>query len=100
MHTLVRSSEFESKVRNKYSEEVIDQVIDQLAMNPRQGKKFQATNNIYKIGLGGSVSNRHEYELVYYYESKQEPILIINIFKKNEKDVLSKAISNLVNEAL
>ncbi len=78
--------------------EKIDELSAQIAFNPKIGKKFQNVNNIYKISIGLAKENKGEYNLVYFYNNKLNPIYLINIFRKNEKDILSKVVETLIQE--
>ena len=96
MHTTVNNISFQNKIKGKYSSEYIDSICDKLSDNPRIGKKFMAVNNIYMLDIGLTLNKKNEYSLVYYYQGKNKPVFIINIFKKKEKDILSKVISSLI----
>ncbi len=98
MHSTINSKNFQEKIKGKYSVEFIESIIEELSANPKLGKKFLAVNNIYKLDIGLTINKKTEYNLVYHYENKNEPIFIINIFKKKEKDVLSKVINTLISE--
>ena len=98
MQTTINSISFQNKLKGKYSSEFIESVIEKLSENPKLGKKFLAVNNVYKLDLGLTLNKKTEYSLVYYFQNKNEPIFIINIFKKKEKDILSKVISCLISE--
>lgn len=62
------------------------------------GKKITTVNNIFMLDIGLTINKKAKYNLVYYYQGKNNPLFIINIFKEKEKDLLSKVISSLVNE--
>ena len=98
MQTIINNKRFEKKIKGKYSPEYIESIIEKLSYDPKMGKKFNAVNNLFKLGIGLTTTKKAEYSLVYYYSNKNEPIYIINIFKKREKDLLSKVIFNLVND--
>ena len=96
MHTTINSNNFDNKIKGKYNPEFIDSIIEKLSHNPRIGKKFTAVNNVFKLDIGPTINKKYEYTLVYYYFGKNTPIFVINIFKKREKDLLSKIIDSLV----
>ncbi|GAA3642296.1 hypothetical protein [Flavivirga jejuensis] len=98
MHTIINSINFQNKIKGKYSSEYIESICEKLSVNPRIGKKFMAVNNVYKLDIGLTLNKKTEYSLVYYYQSKNTPVFIINIFKKKEKDILSKVINSLIVE--
>ena len=100
MHTVVFSNALMNKAKGKFSTELIDKIVDQISENPKIGKKINLVNNLYLIELGNTINNKNEYSLVYYYENKNFPIYLINIFKKKEKDLLTKIISDLANNTI
>ena len=98
MHTIIISLSFQKKVKGKYDSEHIDSIIEKLSFNPRIGKKFEAVNNVFKFDLGFTTNKKSEYSILYIYQGKSQPLFIVNIFKKKEKDLLSKVINSLVDE--
>ena len=98
MHTIVISLGFQKKVKGKYDSEYIDSIIEKLSFNPRIGKKFEAVNNVFKFDLGFTTNKKSEYSILYIYQGKSQPLFIVNIFRKKEKDLLSKVINSLVDE--
>ena len=59
-----------------------------------------SVNNLYLLELGNTIDKKSEYNLAYYFENKNFPIYLTNIFKRKEKDILTKIISNLANEKI
>ena len=98
MHTTITSITFQNKVKGKYDSDYIESMIEKISREPRMGKKFTAVNNIFKVDLGYTLNQRYEYSLLSCYREKNQPIFIVNIFKRKEKDLLSKVISSLVTE--
>lgn len=98
MHTIIESKAFQIKVKDKFSDDIIETILEKISNNPKIGKKFESVNNLFKIKMGLTLNKKYEYELVYFYQSKSEPIFIVNLYKKKEKDILSKVVSTLVNE--
>ncbi len=98
MHTTITSIGFQKKVKKKYDSDYIESIIEKIAIEPRIGKKFSAVNNIFKLDLGYTLNKKYQYNLLYCYQGKNQPIFVVNIFKKNENDLLSKVISSLIAE--
>jgi len=98
MHTIINSLGFQRKIKGKYDSEYIDSIIEKLSINPRIGKKFEAVNNVFKYELGFTTNKKSEYSILYIYQGKSQPLFIVNIFRKKEKDLLSKVINSLVDE--
>ena len=100
MHSTITSLSFQNKVKGKYKPDYIEVIIEKIAMNPRIGKKFTSVNNTFKFDIGFSSNKKTEYSLVYFYKGRNNPIFIVDIYKKKEKDLLSKVISSLINETI
>lgn len=98
MHTTITSIGFQEKIKKKYDSGYMESIIEKIALEPRIGKKFSAVNNIFSLDLGYTLSKKYQYNLLYCYQGKNQPIFLVNIFKKKEKDVLSKVISSLIAE--
>jgi len=100
MHTIISSKEFQKKAKNKFTSIEIEQIIENLSIDPKLGKKFKLVNNIYKVNLGLTENKKQDYNLVYCYQGKNTPVFLINIFKVKEKDLITKIISCLIAETL
>lgn len=98
MHTTITSITFQKKIKGKYDSDYIESMIEKISREPRMDKKFTTVNNIFKVDLGHTLNQKYEYSLLYCYQGKNQPIFIVNIFKRKEKDLLSKVISSLVSE--
>jgi len=98
MQTIISSLVFQKKVKGKYDPDYVEEVIEKISDAPRIGKKLIAVNNIFTVELGFTMNKKAEYNLIYYYQGKNKPIFVITIFRKKEKDILSKIISSLIDE--
>ncbi|HVU34048.1 MAG TPA: type II toxin-antitoxin system RelE/ParE family toxin [Opitutaceae bacterium] len=72
-------------------------VIEEIARNPEVGDIVQGTGGVRKVrialpGRGKSGGAR----VVFYYQNDQWPVLLLEVFAKNEKANLSKAQRNAV----
>jgi hypothetical protein len=72
-------------------------VIDEIARNPEVGDIVQGTGGVRKVrialpGRGKSGGAR----VIFYYQDDQWPVLLLEVFAKNEKANLSKAQRNAV----
>lgn len=99
MFTVVQSAAFTSKCKGKYSENEIDDLLESIAANPKNGHKLQSASCVYRHAWPSAVKSKHEYDVYYIYHSARCPVFIVNIFKRGEKDVLSKVITCLAEEA-
>lgn len=100
MHTILLSKSIKIKLKGKFSEEQVEQIIERIHLNPTIGKRLEGVSNVYKYELGLGLTGKSEYTLYYFYKGKSKPILLINIFKKDEKEILSKLIEVLISDTL
>ena len=100
MQTVIYNKEIYNKINGKFNPNFFEKIIDSVSENPKIGKKLMSVNNLYLLELGNTIDKKSEYNLAYYFENKNFPIYLINIFKRKEKDILTKIISNLANEKI
>jgi hypothetical protein len=99
MITVVPSTNFTSKCKGKYTEAEIDELIEAIGLNPKNGQKLQSANCVYRHPWTRASDSKYEYDVYYIYHSVSCPVLIVNIFRRGEKDVLSKVIACLADDA-
>lgn len=76
-------------------------VIEEIARNPKAGDIIQGTGGVRKIrialpGRGKSGGAR----LIYYYQNDEWPVLLLEVFAKNEQANLSKAQRNALGKLI
>jgi len=100
MISVVASTTFISKCKGKYSETEIEELIETIGSNPKNGHKLQSVGCVYRHAWSRTANSKHEYDVYYVFHSASSPILIVNLFKRGEKDVLTKVIACLAEEAI
>lgn len=95
MLTVIELPTYIKKAESCLSKEEQKEVIDYLSVYPEIGVLIQGTGGLRKIrwatsGQGKSGSVR----VIYYYHNQVRPLYLITMFKKNEKQNLSKAEKN------
>jgi hypothetical protein len=93
--TVVELREYLKKVERLFSEIERDDIVNYLAVHPRAGVVIQGTGGIRKLrwrreGTGKSGGVR----IIYYYHDEIMPLYLLTVFRKNEKDNLTKAEQN------
>ena len=78
----------------------IDDLIEAIAQSPTGGHKLQSVNCVYRHRWDKATNSKHEHDVYYVYHSARSPVLIVNIFKRGEKDVLSKVVACRADDAL
>lgn len=99
MISVVASTIFISKCKGKYSESEIEGLIETIGLNPKNGHKLQSAGCVYRHGWSRASNSKHEYDVYYVFHSVSSPVLIVNLFKRGEKNVLTKVIACLAEEA-
>jgi hypothetical protein len=88
-----------SKCTGKYTETEVEELIESIGQNPKNGHKLQSAGCVYRYGWSHSSKSKHEYDVYYVFHSVSSPVLIVNIFKRGEKDILTKVIACMAKEA-
>lgn len=66
-----------------------------IAANPLCGALLEGTNGLRKVQFAvGSKGKSGGIRIIYYWFSENAPIFLFDVFKKGEKDNLSKAERN------
>lgn len=77
------------------------EVIDTLASDPLAGDIIQGTGGIRKIRFAkGNKGKSGGVRVIYYFYNYINPILLLDIFSKNEKENLSKSERNELMQAI
>jgi len=98
MHSVVESRSFTSRVRGKYSDAEIDALIDEIASNPKIGKKACGAGNLYQYHWTRTDQSKSDYDVYYVYYSRSRPVLLVCILKRGAKAALDKVLETLALE--
>ena len=98
MHSVVESRSFTSRVRGKYTEAEIDALIDEIAADPRVGKKVCGAGNLYQYHWTRSDQRKSDYDAYYLFTSRSRPVLLVCILKRGAKAALDKVLETLATE--
>lgn len=87
MQTLVPIGTFENKARRLLGDAGFDDLLEFLARRPKSGRIIQGTRGLRKVrfarpGRGKSGGTR----VIYYYHSKNKPILLLLIYAKADQE--------------
>jgi hypothetical protein len=98
MISVVQSVAFSEKCKGKFSTVQIDELVERIASDPKSGHKLEAANCVYRLPLPASAKRKQEYDAYYVYHASRSPVLIVNIFRRGENDVLTKTVATLSDE--
>lgn len=95
MITVAEVPEYIRRAEKLLTEEERQDVVNYLAMHPKEGDLIPGTGGVRKLrwrrgGRGKSSGVR----VIYYYHSEAMPLYLLTLFAKNERDNLSKAECN------
>ena len=95
MFTVAETTHYSKRAAALMSAEDRAAVIEEIARDPEAGDVIQGTGGVRKVrialpGRGKSGGAR----VIFYYQNEQWPVLLLEVFAKNEKSDLSKAQRN------
>lgn len=97
MQTVAETAYFSRRAEKRLSNDELYDAITMVATNPRCGALIEGTNGLRKVRFAvGSKGKSGGVRLVYYWFSENAPIFLLDVFKKGEKDNLSKAERNVL----
>lgn len=93
--TVVELPEFIRRAKGRLTDEERADCVSMIAADPECGEIMRGTGGFRKVrfatrGRGKSGSTR----IVYYFHNKSNPVFLMTVFAKNEKDNLTKAERN------
>lgn len=94
MRTVIEFTEFITKAGREFGEEERENIVSFLSLNPKAGKALENFGGIRKIEWQGRRNS--EYNIYFHPGTKNLPLVIISMFKKGEKLILSKLIEVLI----
>ena len=98
MHSVVESRSCTARVRSKYSDAEVDALIDEIAENPKIGKKACGAGNLYQYHWTRSDQRKSDYDVYYIYYSRSRPVFLVCILKRGAKAALDKVLEPLALE--
>ena len=101
MQTVAEMNYYASRAEKLLTKDERKEVIDTLASDPLAGDIIQGTGGIRKIRFAkGNKGKSGGVRVIYYFYNYINPILLLDIFSKNEKENLSKSERNELMQAI
>ncbi len=95
MQTIVELPEYIRKSSTLLTENEKIAIINYLANHPRAGTLIKETGGIRKFRWGsGNRGKSGSVRIIYYYHNPTMPLFLLTLFKKNQKENLSKSERN------
>lgn len=101
MQVVVEMNYYASRAERLLTEAERKKVIDTIAYTPLVGDVIQGTGGIRKMRFSkGNKGKSGGVRVIYYFYNELNPILLLDIFGKNEKENLSKSECNGLMQAV
>jgi len=97
MRTVIEFSQFVHKAEKLFGMEKREKIVELLSANPNIGKKLENFGGIRKLEWIQHGKKPKEHNIYYHAGSNNLPLVIIGIFRKNEKLILDKIIEILLH---
>jgi hypothetical protein len=97
MRTVIELPEFHKKADKLFGETEREKTIELLSTNPTVGKKLENFGGIRRLEWIQHGKKPKEHNIYYHAGSNKLPLVIIAIFRKNEKMILGKLIEILLH---
>jgi len=95
MQTVAETAYFSRRAEKRLTADELWDAITMIASNPLCGDLIKETGGLRKVRFAaGSKGKRGGVRILYYPFSENAPIFLLDVFKKGEKDNLSKAERN------
>lgn len=95
MHTIIETDHFSALPKKLLSKTEYDGLIETLSRDPKVGDLMPGTGGFRKLRLARSGKGKSGgYRVVYFYYSSLNPIYLVSVYAKNQKENLSKAEQN------
>lgn len=100
MRTVIEFPEFYKKAEKLFGESEREKIVELLSANPTIGKKIEKFGGIRKLEWVEYGRKIKEYNIYYHAGSNGLPLVIICIFRKNEKLILDKIVEILIHSKI
>lgn len=100
MRTVIEFSEFIQKAEKLFRTEEREKIVELLSANPNAGKKLENFGGIRRLEWIEHGKKPKSYNIYYHAGAKNLPLVIIAMFRKNEKLILDKIIEILLHKKL
>lgn len=97
MRTVIELPEFYKKAEKLFGIEEREKIVELLSKNPKIGKTLENFGGIRKLEWLEDGKKPKEHNIYYHAGSNNLPLVIIGIFRKNEKLILDKLIEVLIH---
>ncbi len=95
MQTVAETAYFSRRAEKRLTADELWDAISMIATNPLCGDLIKETGGLRKVRFAaGGKGKSGGVRILYYWFSENAPIFLLDVFKKGEKDNLSKAERN------
>lgn len=95
MQSVAETLHFSRRAEKRLTADELSDAITMVAANPLCGALLEGTGGLRKVRFAsGGKGKSGGVRIIYYWFSENAPIFLLDVFKKGEKDNLSKAERN------
>ncbi len=100
-HSIVMAAPFQRFAAAELLEEELDQLLDSLMRNPKQGQIIQGTGGCRKVRVAtGGRGKSGGARVITYYHDQDTPLVLLTGYPKSEKDNLTNDERNALKAAI
>jgi hypothetical protein len=93
--TVIETPSFLRDAKKVLSDAEREKLVNYLAYNPKAGVLIKGTGGIRKIRWAGKDTGKSGgLRIIYFFQSGEIPLFLLNVFAKNEKENISQADRN------
>jgi hypothetical protein len=100
MRTVIELPEFYKKADKIFGESEREKIIEFLSNHPNAGKRLENFGGIRKLEWLQNDRIPKEHNIYFHSGSNKLPLVVITIFRKNEKMILDKLIEILLHSKI
>ena len=93
--TVIETPSFLRDAKKVLGDAEREELINYLAYNPKAGVVIKGTGGVRKIRWAGEDAGKSGgLRIIYFFQSGEVPLFLLNVFAKNEKENISQADRN------
>lgn len=97
MQTVIELPEFIRKAEKLFGEAEREKIVEFLSSNQKAGTKIEGFGGIRRLEWIERGEKLREHNIYYHAGSNKFPLVLIGIFRKNERMILDKIIEILIH---
>lgn len=100
MRTVIEYCEFTRKAHKEFEQNEIEKIVSFLSENPKAGSQIEHFGGLRKLPWNQKGKKETNWNIYFHPGANNLPLVIISMFKKNEKCILDKLIEILIHNKI